>query len=180
MKEISRELKEKLGRVEMIVFDVDGVLTDGRIYLSEVGEIKVFHSRDSFRTEIALKSGLKILWFTGRKTPMVVERAKQFNLDVLFKQDIGDSLLDLIKKEHGVSSENVLYVGDDWSDLYLMVKVGISVAPHNATPENRDIANIVTNTDGGQGVAAEVIEMVMRAKNTWEKYSKEYIEKFIF
>ena len=180
MRKLSKELGQKLKSVKLIVFDVDGVLTDGRVYLSEVGEIKVFNTKDSFRTEIALKSGLKIVWFTGRKTPMVVARAKQFEVEVLFKQDTGGSLLAYIKEKYNIDAENIVYVGDDWSDLYLMRQAGLSAAPNNATPENREVADIVTETDGGQGVAGEIVEMVMRAQGTWEKYSKEYINKFVF
>jgi len=180
MKKLSKDITAKLKNVKLVVFDVDGVLTDGRVYLSEAGEIKVFNTKDSFRTEIGLRSGLKIVWFTGRKTPIIVERAKQFQVEVLFKQDIGGSLLAYIKEKYNIDAENILYVGDDWSDLYLMTQVGLSAAPNNATPENKEIANIITEAQGGQGVAGEILEVVMRAQGTWEKYSKEYIDKFIF
>ena|SRR3989344_519515 len=165
----------------MIVSDVDGVLTDGRIYLLGREEIKVFSVRDASPMEIAREAGLKFLLITSRKGEAVVKRAAELKTDLVFKTDIkeaGGDLVSYIKDHYGVSSEEVLYVGDDWSDLYAMKQFGISATPQNATPENKKIADIIADTKGGEGVVRELIEKVMRAQGTWGKYLADYQDSF--
>lgn len=177
-------LNEKLNKIKMIVFDVDGVLTDGKIYLpGEQEEIKVFYAKDAPRTATALRSGLKIVWLTARKGAAVIRRAKALKVEIIFKQDLKEnniSLLETVKDRFNVGPEEILYVGDDWSDLHLMKQVAVAVTPNDGSKENKEIAHIVTEAKGGQGVAAEIIEKVMRAKGTWDKYSQQYLSELIY
>lgn len=179
-------VETKLKSIKLIVCDVDGVLTDGRIYLTGgPEEIKVFNNRDAMRLEAAMRSGLYIVWLTGRKCAAVIQRSKEIigGVNLIFKSDIyatKSSFLEIVEKKYNVKPEEIMYVGDDWGDLYLMNKVGLAVTPSNGSAENKKIADIVTVARGGEGVAAEIIEMVMRAKGTWEKYTQEYISQFIY
>lgn len=163
-------MKERLQRIRCIVSDVDGVLTEGKIYLDENGkEIKVFCAKDAPRIVAAIQSGLVVILFTGRKGGAVSKRAEGLGTLIFFKADMaGASLLDLIHEKYGFSPEEILYIGDDWNDLYYMMRVGVAVTPGDATLENKEVAHIVTTALGGQGVASEAIELVMRAQDTWE------------
>lgn len=176
-------LEGKLKKVKLIVSDVDGVLTDGKIYLSErCGEIKVFSVKDAIRIEVAFKSGIKVLLITARKGFGVMRRAEELGADIIFKQDLQQknlSLLTEVKRKFHIEPEEILYVGDDWNDLYLMKQVGVSATPANGSAENREIADIVTEVRGGEGVVSELIEKIMRAQGTWEEYFKEYLLKLI-
>lgn len=174
-------IESKLKKIKLIVSDVDGVLTDGRIYILGKEELKSFSVRDASPMEIARRSGLRFLLVTSRKSDSVIRRAEELKTDLVFKTDIKDAGGDLVSyvKDHcGAASEGVLYVGDDWSDLYAMTLFGLSAAPADATPENKAIADIVTSAAAGEGVIREVIEMVMRAQGTWEKYLADYKNSF--
>lgn len=164
-------MEERLQKIRCIISDVDGVITDGKIYLDENGkEIKVFCAKDAPRIVAAIRSGLVVILFTGRKGGAVSKRAEGLGTPIFFKTDMaGRSLLDLVYEKYGFRPYEILYIGDDWSDLYYMTKVGVAVAPGDATPENREIAYIVTAALGGKGVVSETIEFVMRAQGTWEE-----------
>jgi 3-deoxy-D-manno-octulosonate 8-phosphate phosphatase (KDO 8-P phosphatase) len=178
---MTKDVNKKLKKIRLIVSDVDGVLTDGRIYIAPDGkEMKVFHSRDSYRMETIIRSGIPIILFTGRKSEALMQRSREIEgVRLLFKQDTKNSLFDLLENDYGVKPREVLYIGDDWNDLNLMTKVGISVSPADGTKENRKIADIVTKSFGGHGVISEVVEIVMKARGTWNKYAGDYLKKFI-
>ena len=176
-------LEDKLKKVKLIVSDVDGVLTDGKIYLCErCGEMKVFSVKDAIRMEVALKSGMKVLLVTARKGAAVIKRAEELGAGIVFKQDLRQENLSLfaeVKRKFDIEQEEILYVGDDWNDLYFMRQVGVSATPASGSAENRKIADIITEARGGEGVVSELIEKVMRAQGTWEEYFKEYLLKLI-
>lgn len=174
------DLRQRLKKISLIVSDIDGVLTDGKLYLGSEGEIKIFSIRDSFRVEVAIQQGFPIVWFTGRKVPAVEDRAKELGARVWYKKDVGGDLFVKLKEEYGVNPEQVLYIGDDWNDLYFMGHVGFAVAPANAQGENKEYAHFITSARGGEGVLSEVIELLLRAKGSWDRTVHDYQERFIF
>ncbi len=174
-------IRSKLKKIKLIVSDVDGVLTDGRIYLLGMEELKAFSVRDASPMEIARQSGLRFMFITTRKSEAIIKRAEELKTDLVFKTDIkeaGGDLTAYLQGRYGVTPEEVLYVGDDWSDLHSMTLFGVSATPQNATPENKAVADIVTDAKGGEGVLREVIEKVMIAQGTWGKYLAEYKNSF--
>ncbi len=177
---MSKSILNQLKKIKLIVSDVDGVLTGGKIYLDAAGEeMKVFCARDAFRVEVWFRSGGKMIWFTGRKSAGVIKRAGDLGVDLLFKQDIQGDLLTYIQEKYNVAPNKILYLGDDWSDLYYMNRVSCAAAPANASAENKKIADLVTKANGGAGVLAEVIERVMRSQGIWDREVNAYLEKFI-
>src|SRR3989344_6806484 len=120
---ISSALTKKLKGIKLIISDVDGVLTEGKLYLTEEEEIKVFNAKEALRIEAAQRSGLKIIWITGRKAKATIRRSKELNVPLIFKQDVAKlkiPVLDFLKKKYRVGSKEMLYIGDDWGDLFLM------------------------------------------------------------
>lgn len=183
-KKQTESITARLKRIRLLVFDVDGVLTDGRIYLlGETEELKSFSSRDAPRTAIALRSGLKVLWLTARKSKATERRARELGVTLIYKHDVKAEktpFFKLLEERFGVRQDEILYVGDDWSDLHLMRQVGVAVTPQDGSPENKIVADIVTDAKGGGGVAAEVIERLMRAQGTWDRYVEEYLRELIY
>lgn len=167
-------LKKKLAKIKLIISDVDGVLTDGKIYLSRSDEIKAFSVKDGTRINAALRSGIKVFFITGRECRAVIRRSKEFKgVRLFFKERIGERptlLLEKIKKEEKISSSEILYIGDDLNDLYIMSRVGVSVVPRDGASENKRVADIITQAKGGEGVVGEVIEMVMKEQKKWSDY----------
>jgi len=171
--------KESLKAIKVIVFDVDGVLTDGKIHLiNDETELKSFCARDLPRIRAFIGSGGKVALFTGRKAPAVIRRGRELKADILFKGELKErkvSLFEELERRYEVRAQEVLYVGDDWNDLVFMKQAGIAATPESGSPENKKIAGIITQAKGGEGVAAEIIEMVMRAQGTWERAVEYYL-----
>ena len=165
-------IKNKLKKIRLIVSDVDGVLTDGMIRLVGDEEMKVFNGKDAMRIDMLIRSGIPLVWVTGRKCKAVIERSKELNVHLIFKKDLHDKKISLVKelnKIFGTSQEEALYIGDDWGDLFLMKQFGLSATPRNGSKENKKIADIITDAEGGNGVMAELIEKVMR----WQLFFKK-------
>ncbi|MBP9668968.1 MAG: HAD hydrolase family protein [Candidatus Pacebacteria bacterium] len=176
-------MKKKLKKIKIVVSDVDGVLTDGKIYLGGGEELKSFWSKDAPRTAVLLRSGIPLVLFTARKCSAVERRAGELKVDLIYKQainDTGKDLFDVLGEKYKVQPEEVLYIGDDWSDLYCMHKAGVAVTPADGSRENKKVADIVTNATGGHGVIAEVAEIIMRAQNTWNSHTNSYVTKLTY
>ncbi len=178
------DLHDRLVKIKVLVFDIDGVLTDGKIYLSgDEEETKCFYAKDAPRIAIALRSGLSVVFLTARRCQAVERRARELKTVLIYKQELkekGVKLMDELKVRFGTQPEEIFYTGDDWSDLYLMKQSGACATPADGSPENKEIADVVAECKGGEGVAAEIVETVMRAQNIWDKYSTEYKSELIY
>lgn len=154
--------------VRMVVFDVDGVLTDGRLFLAEDGtEIKVFHSRDGQGLVMLLATGVRVGVISGRSSPVVTERMRALGIHCVH-QGCGDKLpvLEGLLAEFGLGFDQVAYVGDDLPDLPPLLRVGLAVAVADAHPLVRRHAHWTTTLPGGKGAAREICDLVMEAQQT--------------
>ena len=153
--------------IKLLAFDVDGVLTDGRIhYLSNGTEMLSFHVHDGAAIKRLLELGIEVALITGRESAMVAKRAQELGIRHLF-QKVGDKLETLkgLTAELGLRAEACAYVGDDWPDLEVLGWVGLPIAPANAQPEARAAADLITTSAGGQGVAAEICRLLLESRH---------------
>lgn len=158
-------------RVKLIIFDVDGTLTDGGIYIGEDGELfKAFHCQDGFGLSIAHEAGLLTAILTGRTSKQTVIRAKEVKIDAVYQgyRDKRSAYAEL-KKEYHLADEEIAYVGDDIIDLPVMLQVGFPAAVANAADEVKAISKVVAARPGGRGGARDVIEFLLKAQGRWEK-----------
>ncbi len=168
---------EKAANIKLVVFDVDGVLTDGKLILGESGnEYKSFHVRDGHGLVMLLETGCKIAVITARSSNIVAERMQSLGIKYVFQgeKDKGSRLLKLIE-ELGLEREQVAYVGDDVIDLPAMIHVGLPIAVADAHIEVKNNAAWITDNLGGQGAAREVCELIMRAQNKYDDRIKRYL-----
>ena len=168
---------EKAVNIKLAVFDVDGVLTDGKLILGESGdEYKSFHVRDGHGLVMLLETGCKIAVITARSSNIVAERMASLGIKYVFQgeKDKGARLLKLIE-ELGLERHQVAYVGDDVIDLPAMINVGLPIAVADAHPEVKNNAAWVTENRGGQGAVREVCELIMRAQGKFEDRIKAYL-----
>jgi YrbI family 3-deoxy-D-manno-octulosonate 8-phosphate phosphatase len=167
-----------LKRIRLIIFDVDGVLTDGSIVFGSEGlEIKTFHVRDGHGIKIAKRLGLEPALITGRSSHAVERRAKDLGIERVFQgmKDKKPALAQL-KEELQLESEQIAVIGDDVVDIPLFRRVGIGVAVPEAPVEVRQEAVYVTRAHGGNGAAREVVEMILKAQGKWEEALQRYYE----
>ncbi len=164
-------LIKKLKQIAMLVNDVDGVLTDGGVYLFENGvEGKRFSVLDGAGCGLAQRGGLETAWVTARKSTLLEQRAKECKVTYVLqgrKQKLG--ALDLLLKKARLTAGQVAYIGDDLVDLPVMEKVGLAIAVPNAVAEVRQAAHYITAKAGGQGAVREVIEMILKTQGRWDQ-----------
>ena len=147
----------------MLLLDVDGVLTDGRIvYTSGGTELKFFDAHDGYGFTKALKAGLFIGIISGRSSPMVAKRAKEFSIKEVY-QDVENKILvyNALKKKYKLSDEQIAYIGDDIPDLEILCIVGFSACPFDAIEEVKENVDFVASREGGRGAVREVIDIIL-------------------
>ena len=170
------EVERRAAGVRLLLLDCDGVLTDGRITPSGVGEeLKSFHTRDGHGLVMLHRAGLRSGIISGRRSRLVELRAADLGVSyvrqgALDKVEVFESLL----AEAGVPEAEVAYVGDDVVDIPLMRRSGLAVAVADATPDTRAAAHHVTRLPGGAGAVREVCELILKAQGLWEGLMERY------
>ncbi len=153
-------------KVQLVAFDVDGVFTDGRFYLSDDGvETKAFSTQDGFGVRQLLNAGIHVAIISGRPSKAVERRMQELGVAHVFlacKDKVG--AFDRLISELGITPEQCAYVGDDVPDLPLLKRVGFSVAVANAVDAVREQTDYVTTASGGNGAVREVAELVLAAR----------------
>lgn len=155
-------------KVRLLVLDVDGVMTDGKLYFSAAGDtMKTFYTQDGQGIKLLRNSGVEVGIITGRKSEIVAQRANELGLDHVLqgREDKLQALQDLVASTD-YSLERTAYVGDDLPDLAAIHAAGFGVAVRNAADIVREHADYVTEASGGSGAVREVCELIMRAQNT--------------
>ena len=154
--------------IELIVLDVDGTLTDGRIIYSSKGdEIKNFDVKDGLAISSWIKKlNKKVAIITGRRSQIVQKRFEELGVSYIYQGvDNKDEILENILQKENISWENVSAIGDDLNDYKMLKKVGLSFCVGNGVGEIKDIVDIVTNSKGGDGAVREMIETILEIDN---------------
>lgn len=170
-------VEDRFKTIELILCDVDGVLTDGGVLYDNQGiEIKKFHIRDGLGIRLWQKAGFKFGVLTARNSHIVKLRAAELNIEIV-RQGFEDKLPAAreVIAELGLSPEQVCHIGDDLTDLPVMRHVGVGVAVADAADEIRDAAAYVTRMRGGRGAVREAIEVILKSKNRWEGLIRSYL-----
>ena len=170
------ELKEKAKRIRLLLLDVDGVLTDGRIvYDSRGSDMKFFDVHDGMGVYALHKSGINTILITAKSSKSIRPRARDMRVAEVF-EDISPktSILDKILKKYKVSREEICFVGDDLVDLGLMKLVGFPVAVFNACPEIKQACVYITLREPGRGAVREVAELILKSQGKWDELVKSY------
>lgn len=167
--DIPASLKARLRSLKLICFDVDGVLTDGRItYTDDGSETKSFHVRDGSALKLLMNAGIDLAILTGRNSPMVERRARELGIRHIYQglDDKVPALLALAERL-GLNRIDLAHVGDDLPDLPLFEQVGCAISVANGHSAVRARAHYVTRIPGGDGAVSEIAELVLRARDAW-------------
>ena len=171
------ELSQRARQIRLALFDVDGVMTDGTLFISGSGEsFKAFNILDGLGLKLLKSSGITTGIITGRSSESVKARASELAIDYLIQgtEDKLQAYADL-RARLGLEDAQVCYMGDDLPDLPILRRCGLALSPPNAVAEVREQAHFVTRNSAGNGAVREVCELIMQAQGTW----KSGIEVFL-
>jgi 3-deoxy-D-manno-octulosonate 8-phosphate phosphatase (KDO 8-P phosphatase) len=169
-------VEAKAARIRLVLFDVDGVLTDGRVVLHGDGsESKQFHIRDGIVMVWAQRVGLKIGLLSARMSPTTAVRAAQLGI-TLVHQGVASKIeaYEEIVGDIGFNDDEVAYMGDDIVDIAVLARVGLSAAPVDAVAEVRERVHWVSPSMGGGGAARELLELILRAQGRWDAIVRSF------
>jgi 3-deoxy-D-manno-octulosonate 8-phosphate phosphatase (KDO 8-P phosphatase) len=173
---ITEDAFSRAQKIKLIIFDVDGTLSDGGIYIGANGEIfKAFNCQDGFGIVTAHKLGFKTAIITGRESAITLRRAEELGITAV-KQGQMDkrNAYKELKAEFNLTDDVIAYVGDDVIDLPVFVQVGFRAAVGNANIAVKELAHFMAENDGGKGAVREVLEFILKAQGKWDKLVEEY------
>ncbi len=168
-------------RIRLVGLDVDGVLTDGGIYIGDVGgerlELKRYDIQDGLGVTLLREAGVKVVIVTGRVSESVRLRAAELRADDLAQDEQARKLpaFRQMLARHGVAPDEAAFIGDDFPDMAILRMVGLPVAVANAVPEVREACVIRLERQGGRGAVREFAEMLLRARGEWERVTEQYV-----
>ena len=177
---MSADITALASNIRLLLMDVDGVLTDGKLYNvpgpdGKMAETKGFDSQDGIALQWCARLGISTGLISGRVSPATVERAAQTKFKYVYQGHTEKiPILGEIMADAKLSKDQVAYIGDDFTDVVVMRRVGLAIATANARPEVKPIAHYVTQASGGHGAVREVIEILLKAQGRWSEILRHY------
>jgi 3-deoxy-D-manno-octulosonate 8-phosphate phosphatase (KDO 8-P phosphatase) len=178
--EMSKTVNDRAACVRLLLMDVDGVLTDGKLYnvpdpSGRMVETKGFDTQDGIALQWLHWKGFQTGIISGRVSPATEERCRQCHVTYIYQGHIEKiPLYEEILEKSGLAPEQVAYVGDDLTDVVIMRRAGLAIAPANARPEVKSCAHLVTAAEGGRGAIREVCELLLQSQGHWEDLLRKY------
>jgi 3-deoxy-D-manno-octulosonate 8-phosphate phosphatase (KDO 8-P phosphatase) len=171
------DITERAKKIRLLLLDVDGVLTDGRVAIGNFGdEIKTFDIKDGLGVVLLKKAGLECAIITAKSSRIVKIRAKHLGIGKIYENHYKIKSFRDIKRRFKVKEEEICFVGDDLIDIPLLKRVGLAVTVPNSVKETKDVAHYITRNPGGKGAVREICEIIMKAQGKWGKITERYFE----
>lgn len=166
MKKTQQSIQSKAKKIKLLLLDVDGVLTDGRIILDNQGnEIKAFHVRDGHGIKLAQRAGITIGIITGRSSEVVNIRARELGIEEVYQGALDKMVAyESVLSKYNINDEEVAFIGDDIVDVPIFRKVGLAVTVADADPAVKPFIDMVTKAEGGRGAVREIINMILTSQ----------------
>jgi 3-deoxy-D-manno-octulosonate 8-phosphate phosphatase (KDO 8-P phosphatase) len=174
---MTEELKQCIQPIRLLLMDVDGTMSDGRLhYNTEWVESKSFDVKDGFGIWMIQSVGIKVGIVTGRESRIVTERARELNIEIVYQgRHYKDEVLNDIQNNYDLQDDEVAYIGDDLFDLPLLKRAGFAAAPADAHPEVKDFVDFVSQYDGGRGAVREVCELILHVQDHWDGLMQKFL-----
>ena len=176
---MEQNIQERAEKIELLLLDVDGVLTDGRLIMGTDGtESKAFHARDGLGIRLAQRGGIIIGLVTGRESSVVADRAQELYITEVH-QRVFDKLerFNEILQRLNLTPDKVCFMGDDLVDLPVLRVVGLAAAPADAIGEVLEQAHYIARKPGGAGCVREVVDLLLKARGKWESVTARFAEE---
>ena len=177
---MTEDVIERAAKIRLLLMDVDGVLTDGKIFNvpgadGQMVETKGFNAQDGIGLQWLSWKGIQTGVISGRDSPAVVERARQCHMTYVYQGHIEKiPILQEILADAKIDASQVAYIGDDFTDIVIMRRVGLAIATANARAEVKRAAHYVTIASGGEGAVREVVELLLKAHGRWQEILDHY------
>ena len=171
-------IERRASRIKLLLMDCDGVLTDGRLWLTDDGdEQKSFNTHDGLGLALLHRAGLKSGIITGRSSRAVARRAQELGVEFVCQGNPDKTAaFEQVLQQAGVDENEVAFVGDDLPDIPLMNRAELAVAVADAVEETRAAAHYVTRAKGGRGAVREVIEIILKSQGRWHDLVEDYLK----
>ncbi len=173
-----QDIVEKAKKLKLLILDVDGVLTDGRLFCDNSGtEYKCFHARDGHGIKLLRQTGVEVAVISGRKSNSVALRMKNLGIEYVYQgHENKIAAFHEIIQSLSIEPEQAAHAGDDLLDLPVMTRVGLSIAVNDANDAVKDYADWCTETPGGLGAVREVCDFIMKSQGTFDGVLKSYMQ----
>lgn len=177
---MNQDVLARAAKVKLLLMDVDGVLTDGKLYFipdpaGKIIEFKAFDSQDGIALQWCQWKGIRTGVISGRDSPATTERARQAKMNYVYQGHIEKiPIIEEIMADAGIGADEIAYVGDDLTDIVVFHRVGLAIAVANARPEVKGEAHWTTSNSGGSGAVRDAVEMIFAAKGLWPEILKKY------
>ena len=177
LKDVSADVLQKAREIRLLALDVDGVMTDGRLYFSESGqETKAFSTRDGMGIKALQRCGIAVALITGRQSPMVDQRARELGIELVFQgTDNKLEALLALQQTTGLGAQQIAYMGDDWMDLPVLGHVGFSASVADADPLVRQAVDWVSAEAGGMGAVRALCNLLLAAQDQLDGLLQDYL-----
>ena len=174
----SDELLERASKIKLLICDVDGVLSDGKVYFGNDGEeLKNFNIKDGLGIKLMQRNGIKVAIITGRQSNIVDHRASELGIDLVYQgRSDKRATFDEIAKKLELNHDEIAHIGDDLPDLPLMQKSGLGICVADAYHFLKEHADWITKHDGGQGAVRDVSDLLLTAQNKFEQVLESYLK----
>lgn len=168
-------ISAKFARVKLFLCDVDGILTDGSVFIGQAGEMKQFSIQDGLGLKLLQHEGIKVGWISARPSRVTLRRAEELKIDFL-SQDKSSKIAaaEKILDRARLNWADVCYMGDDIVDLCLLTRAGLAISVPNGIAEAKKASDYVTKAKGGHGAVREVVELILKAQKKWSRLVEEY------
>lgn len=170
-------LLERASGIRLLALDVDGVMTDAKIYFDSAGnELKAFNTRDGLGMKALQRCGIRLAIITGRNSPMVAQRAAQLEIDFVFQGRTNklEAYMQLLGKS-GLEEHEICYAGDDWIDLPVLQRCGLAITVPSADREVKERVHWVTTRAGGEGAVREMCDLILTAQGHYQRLLQEIL-----
>ncbi len=171
-------MEQQLAKIKLLLLDVDGVLTDGRIiYDNQGNELKAFDVKDGHGLKMIQRAGIRVGIITGRNSAVVSHRAEELGIEILYQGALRklEPYLEILA-EQNLTDEQVAYIGDDIVDLPILQRVGFSATVADAIPEVFPCVDYITTRPGGGGAVREICDLLLRASGQWDEITNRYFD----
>jgi 3-deoxy-D-manno-octulosonate 8-phosphate phosphatase (KDO 8-P phosphatase) len=169
-------MNERLAKIKLLILDVDGVMTDGRIVFDAHGvETKFFNVKDGHGIKMLQRAGVEVAIISGRESQVVTNRAAELGISRVYQRSL-DKLTPYraLLEATGLSDAEVAFIGDDVIDLPVLRRVGFAAAPADAVPETLEAVHYVTRNRGGWGAVREICDLILRGRGQWDEITARY------